>query len=294
MSITGANTDNYLFNGMSPNQNDYQAFYGINERMMYYSLHCHDFYELYIHFRGANYYGIDNEVYLLEPNQLVILPPFHMHGLLCEEELRDYERAYLYLSPEVMESVGCGLVNLSGAIEELTRGNHFLFSMPPDAARECGRLLDALQKRGGAHSMWDRFAAYSYILPVMRIMLEAAQQSGGQLSTVEMNPMMHQVLVYINNHYTEPLTLKGLSALFNISVSTLSHEFYQYIRHSVYDYILYRRVMLAKQKLVTGLPLGEVCFQCGFGDYSNFLRAFHKVTGMPPSEYRKQIKNKQL
>lgn len=278
---------------MANERSDYEAFYGIDEVMMYYGLHCHDFYELYIHYHGANYFGVDNAVYSLEPNQLVILPPFHMHGLLCEEALKDYERAYLNLSPEIMNDLGCGMLNLASTIEELTRGNHFLFSIPPDQARECGRLIQEIQRRGPADSGWDRFAAYSCILPIVRIMLEAARQPVEKLPTVEMNPMMHQVLVYINDHYTEPLTLKGLSGMFNISVSTLSHEFFRYIHHSVYDYILYRRVMLAKQKLVTGtLPLGEVSGQCGFGDYSNFLRVFHKITGMAPSEYRKQLLKK--
>ena len=108
-----------------------------------------------------------------------------------------------------------------------------------------------------------------------------------------MNPLMHQVLVYINDHYTEPLTLEKLSERFGISVSTLSHDFMHYIHHSVYNYIIYRRVMLAREKLFEEKALAEISDLCGFGDYSNFLRSFKKLTGVSPSEYRTQIQTHQ-
>ena len=103
------------------------------------------------------------------------------------------------------------------------------------------------------------------------------------------NPGMHDVLVYINEHFTEPLTLEVLSAQCGVSVSTLSHDFMRYTHHSVYNYILYRRIMLAKQKLFEQLSLSDIALLCGFGDYSNFLRAFKKIAGLSPKEYRKQI-----
>jgi AraC-like DNA-binding protein len=36
--------------------------------------------------------------------------------------------------------------------------------------------------------------------------------------------------------------------------------------------------------------LNDIAYQCGFNDYSNFLRSFGKIVGMSPSQYRKRLK----
>lgn len=284
----------YAYSEMNHGRTEYEGFYGLGDHIRFYGLHCHDFYEFYIHFQGAKTYGIDNEVFLPQPGQLLIIPPFHMHGMLCDEEINHYERAYLYLAPAFLASLGCGQIDLERRITRLTANDRFIFTLPPDRARECGALLHEVSRTGANPTPWERFRDISRIMPVLRTILEAAQTASPDAApAAPANPMMHQVLTYINDHCTEPLTLKKLTDRFSISASTLSHEFQRYIHHSVYDYILYRRVMLAKQKLFGDAPLGEIGYQCGFGDYSNFLRAFRKMNGISPSEYRRQIQIKQ-
>ena len=107
--------------------------------------------------------------------------------------------------------------------------------------------------------------------------------------TVVSNNIMQKVLTYINSNYTQPLKIADVAKRFNVSVSYLSHEFVKYINRSVYDYVLYRRVMLAKELISTDISLNNIAYQCGFNDYSNFLRMFHKVVGISPNQYRKQI-----
>jgi AraC-like DNA-binding protein len=85
----------------------------------------------------------------------------------------------------------------------------------------------------------------------------------------------------------------GASAIakrFGISVSYLSHEFTRFTNRSVYDYVLYRRVMLARQLMQTDLSLNAIAYQCGFNDYSNFMRMFRKLVGTSPSQFRKELK----
>ncbi|MBR6029149.1 MAG: helix-turn-helix transcriptional regulator [Clostridia bacterium] len=279
----------YAFSAMGNGRSDYDGFYGMEDRMNYFGFHCHDFYEIYIHFQGGKFYAIGNEMFQLEPNMLIIMPPFHMHGLQSKGELLHYERAFLYLSQEYLATLGCGHLDMIQLINERIRDNRFVFPMDPAAAKACGQLIRELQSRPQPGTSWDRFVDFSLILSVLRIVIEATSSAVDPIQTTIVNPTMHQVLVYINAHYTEPLTLQGLAAQFNMSVSTLSHEFIEYTRHSVYNYILYRRISLAKQKLYEDSPIGEISFQCGFGDYSNFLRAFHKVTGTSPRAYRQVI-----
>ena len=55
--------------------------------------------------------------------------------------------------------------------------------------------------------------------------------------------------------------------------------------------MLHRRVQMAKAMINEAIPLNEVAYQCGFNDYSNFLRVFSKMSGMSPSAFRKMNKD---
>ena len=55
--------------------------------------------------------------------------------------------------------------------------------------------------------------------------------------------------------------------------------------------MLYRRIILARQQMLGDASLNDIAYQCGFNDYSNFLRSFTRVVGMSPSQYRKNLKN---
>ncbi|MBR3018255.1 MAG: helix-turn-helix transcriptional regulator [Clostridia bacterium] len=280
---------NYGHTTMGHGRCDYEGYYGITENMRYYGFHCHDFYECYIHLQGAKYYGIDNEVYLLKPNQMIVVPPFHMHGLITEEPLIYYERAYLYISENTLKLMGMQQVDLVGLLTENARNQRFLFSLSADQAQTCAGLMQSVQKNNERSSPWDRFSDFSHILPFLRIILDVMQTSAHVQPSVSIQPVMQKILIYINEHYTEPMTLKDISLRFGVSMSSLSHDFYRYIHHSVYDYILFRRVMYARQLMFENESLGDICYKCGFQNYSSFLRAFHNISGISPSEYRKQL-----
>jgi len=42
---------------------------------------------------------------------------------------------------------------------------------------------------------------------------------------------------------------------------------------------------MAKALLASGTSVGQVCEECGFRDYSNFLKAFTKTVGLSPKKY---------
>lgn len=281
---------NFGYCSMGNGRSDYEGYYGVSLNKPRYGFHSHDFYEFYLHISGARDFGVDNDMYLLEPNQLVIIPPFHMHGLMWDQVLPRYERAFLYCSADYLSTIGCGQIDLAHLFSDKLNGQGCLiYNLSEEKASECTGYLKKLMENVDHASPLDHFRDLSYLLPFFRIILDTMQDISPRLPDAAMNPSIHQVLVYINEHYTEPLTLDTLSGLFGISVSTLSHEFMRYIHHSVYNYIIYRRVMLAREKLFEDLSLGEICDLCGFGDYSNFLRSFKKLTGVSPSEYRTQL-----
>ena len=54
---------------------------------------------------------------------------------------------------------------------------------------------------------------------------------------------------------------------------------------SIHQYIILKRIELAKSLIQQGKPMHLVCLESGFHNYSNFFKAFKAVTGVSPSDY---------
>lgn len=93
-------------------------------------------------------------------------------------------------------------------------------------------------------------------------------------------------------NYTQDYTLEKLAKEYNISVSSLSHQFKKITGMSVMGYLLYCRIASAKNYLAkTNLPISEIIYTCGFSDNSNFSRTFKALNGITPTEFRKKYAN---
>ena len=147
--------------------------------------------------------------------------------------------------------------------------------------------MNELQATQDSAAPLVRFDNYAKVVQFMSIICQAMSRANEASEPIVVNEAMQDVLAYINEHYTTPIKLEPIARQFGVSVSFLSHEFVKYTGRSVYDYVLYRRVLLAKELIASDRPLNEVAYHCGFNDYSSFLRSFTRLAGQSPSAYRK-------
>ena len=275
-------------------QQGYEAHYQVSETYEVTQFHCHDYYEFYIHICGGEYMGVENQRYLLKPNQVFILPPFSMHGLSCTREMRNYVRAYLNLSPEVLRVLGCGQIDLDQFFRSHTSGGVCTYQLSDPDAEQYVAWIRRIRENQEKHSLdsdaFHRFQNYSLMMDLMNLLCRTMRRNDPVEGESFGNTIIQEILDYINNHYTQPIRIENLAHSFGVSVSWLSHEFARFTNRSVYDYVLYRRVILARQQMLGSASLNDIAYQCGFNDYSNFLRSFTKIVGMSPSRYRKQLK----
>ena len=91
------------------------------------------------------------------------------------------------------------------------------------------------------------------------------------------------------NNYSADFSLAELADMYNVSISTLSHNFKKITGVSVFEYLLSCRMAAAKTFLTkTNLSISEIVEKCGFTDSSNFSRSFKKLHSMTPTEFRKK------
>lgn len=98
-----------------------------------------------------------------------------------------------------------------------------------------------------------------------------------------------QIMEYMQQNYSKPLTVEGIASHFGLSRSQLFRTFKQHLQVSPVHYLLDIRFSRARLLLQqTNMNISEICTGTGFRDISHFNRMFRKRHSMTPSEYRAQ------
>ncbi len=102
---------------------------------------------------------------------------------------------------------------------------------------------------------------------------------------------IRNVILYLETHYAEEITLNQLSERFHLSVPYLCSTFKAFTGSSPVDFLIKHRILMAKSMLdSTDKPVVEVSEECGFGSLSNFNHLFKSLTGFSPTEYRNKLR----
>ena len=97
---------------------------------------------------------------------------------------------------------------------------------------------------------------------------------------------------YINEHFTENLTLEEVASLAGFSKYHFTRLFRQYADTSFYKYLNQRRIDHAKTLLLDpSLSVIEVALASGFSSLSAFLRMFKLLNHCTPTEYRSMYRD---
>lgn len=95
------------------------------------------------------------------------------------------------------------------------------------------------------------------------------------------------ILDYLNNNYNFDISLKDVAKNVNLSYNYLSKVFKDEIGKSFVDYLTELRMERSMKLLANqNLSVKEICQEIGYNDPNYYSKAFKKVTGMTPTEYR--------
>lgn len=136
------------------------------------------------------------------------------------------------------------------------------------------------------------FAVQGYLYVLMGIILSR------NLYTAKSNQEKHmayrlkqlkQVLRYIEEHYSEDISLEDLASIAGMNPKYFCRFFKQITQKTPINYLNYYRIECAREQLsTTDCTITEAAFQCGFNDVSYFTKMFRRQMGMTPMQYLKQ------
>ena len=102
------------------------------------------------------------------------------------------------------------------------------------------------------------------------------------------NGTLSNILLYINDHSKEDISLKSVSTALGFSAGHVSRCISQLNNMNFCTLLNSFRVESAKSLLITtDLKVSEIAYESGFPNERSFHRAFLKIAGTTPGEYRK-------
>lgn len=243
--------------------------------------HAHDFLELYYFLDGSVTYYIEDQVYDLCPGDLLIIPAGKMHRPVIANEHATYERMVLWITPQYLQSIDSPAGDLQKNLQKV--GEHgYCVPFRGDETVFVTALLKKLlyMQKNDTDPKFCAGAVELYLWTIFR--------SYGVIDTTHRNEtqVIPQVIRYITEHFSEPLTLEDIAAEFFVSKSYLNRHFKAYTNSTVYAYIMALRLTHARRMLREGIPAVEAGRECGFSDYSTFYKAFKTQTGLSPQQFK--------
>lgn len=238
-----------------------------------FEMHAHDVYEIFCFLSGEAEYYVEGTVYPLSPGDILILKKAEAHSLLIKS-CSPYERIVIFFSPDnlrgslahellsVLDNRPLGKYNRYPAANIENR--HWIFLMNEMCNTTCpdrrAAYLNAL--------LWQLYDTY----PMLH---------NGKVARAD---SFSDVIQYINEHLAENLSVPALCNKFFISKPQLNRKFKKITGSSVWNYIITKRLHLAKDLILNGTTAAEACVKSGFNDYSSFYRSYRAHFGISPKQ----------
>ncbi|MBO6240133.1 MAG: response regulator [Butyrivibrio sp.] len=132
-----------------------------------------------------------------------------------------------------------------------------------------------------AHESWKDAA--DYLEEISKAVFTLLTDNDSSIS----DRALKRVIDYIDEHLSDELSLTALAEVGGFNSSYLSRLFKQEMQRTLSDYILDKRIALAKNLLETpGIQIQAVAEKTGYISPHSFTRAFKMATGLSPTEYR--------
>ena len=256
----------------------FEVFHYRDQKMEGLEVHHHDFYEVYLFLGGQVQFQVEAKTFQLEPGDFLLINPQELHKPVIGQESL-YERMVLWIDRNYLSSLCTENTDLSACFDGQTN------LLRPGKVRgaQLQGLLESLAREYYDEQLGSAICARGLLMQFLVELNRLARKNMGK--ALAEPDLVSQVIAYIGNHYQENLTLESLAGQFYVSKFYLSHEFRERVGVSIHRYIIFRRLLQARDLMAAGIGPGQVYQNCGFGDYANFYRAFKAEYGISPREF---------
>ena len=105
------------------------------------------------------------------------------------------------------------------------------------------------------------------------------------------DPLVLRIVAYLKENYQSKITLADLQEQFHYSERYINQKFQKELGTTVIDYLNRCRIQNALELIRKGeLPISQIGWECGIGEYKYFNHVFKKYIGCSVREYQSTLK----
>ena len=239
--------------------------------------HTHNHLELFYIVGGKGQFLIEDQLYPVNVNNLVIINPNVTHTEVS-------------LNAQPLEYIVLGIEGIELATGEDSNGQfNILDYFESLEISGCLRnILREMEQKNPGYE--DVCQAYMEIL-IIRLMRNTAFSVPSEPHVISGNRQCAAVKRYIDLHFKESLTLEQLAADAHMNKFYLAHAFKREYGISPIQYMILRRIEESKYLLAeTDLSMSQIAQLLGFSSLSYFSQVFRRTQSMTPMDYRQSQK----
>lgn len=230
---------------------------------------------------GAESFYYRGAIHTAPAGQIIVFNPYEAHTGQGADE-RGWRFRMFYLDSALLRRAAAELSD--------KRCDVPFFSSPIIDDPSLGSLLRnlhvSLEAGGGALERESKFLWTFSQLIARHADAPSLERLMGNEKTV-----VRAVRQYIEDHYSENVSLNDLAAVAKMSAYHMLRVFRSETGLPPYAYLEQVRVNRSRELLRGGISLTDVAFQTGFSDQSHFSRHFKKMTGVSPGQYQKTARS---
>lgn len=227
--------------------------------------------------RGVEIFSYRRSSYTAPAGSIILINPGEMHtGSAGTEQGWSYR--VLYPATSMLQRAASALVDRPRDIP--------FFSSVIIADPEISTQLSALHSTLAESTMaLERESRLLWTFAQLVLRHADSYPSQSLRSLTHEDGAIRRVKTYIEEHYTENISLEQLAQLANLSQFHLLRVFRNTVGLPPHTYLTYVRIKYAKQLLIHHHSLTDVALSIGFADQSHFTKHFKRIVGVPPGVY---------
>lgn len=259
------------------------------------ALHRHKYVQINYVYKGNGYHIVNNRKIEIRKGDIFIIPPYVPHVIESESgkelEIFEFEFSTGFILPETESAdsyVDFAYLEPFIVAEEKIK---LRFNLDANLQQAVERILWEVQEEYAAQKPGYMLIAKALLLKLLVITGRAfsSEIKGTETETIlkKYRNAVQASIEYLENNYTESLSLEELAASVNYSKSHFCYLFKAVTGKTYIEYLHQLRISQAEKLLrETKKTVTDISFEVGYHTITHFNKHFKLITGLTPSQYR--------